>query len=157
MKNLKNIVSAALLALAAGTASAQVNSFHMIGSLPGSNTFSSGYGVSDDGSVVVGHSGNNYYYGSSSHAFKWTSDTGIQDLDVLAPAAGAFAVSADGTIIAGSETSGSVKAVLWDGAGSSVTDQLFHGGEVFGISHDGSTAVGYDISGGGGRSSGPHI
>src|ERR1051326_7331997 len=141
MSNLNHITSAALLALAAGAAPAQVSSFHMIGSLPGSNTYSSGYGVSDDGSVVVGHSGNNYYYGSSSHAFKWTSDSGIQDLDPLAPAAGAFAVSADGQVIGGSETSGSVKAVDWSANGLWTTDQLFHGGEVFGVSHDGSTYV----------------
>ena len=62
--------AAVTLALAAGAAQGQVTSFHMIGSLAGTNNYSSGYGISDDGSVCVGHSGNNFYYGSSSHAFR---------------------------------------------------------------------------------------
>lgn len=142
----------AVLAAFAGFAGVSVAQpvFHLIGALPGSNTFSSGYGVSEDGSVVVGHSGNNYYYGSSSHAFKWTSDDGISDLDPLAPAAGAYGISADGTVIVGGETSGSVKAVRWAPGTSSLTDQLYHGGECYGLSRDGSTAIGYSASSGGG-------
>ncbi len=143
----------------AGAASATVPTFHLVGALPGSNTFSSGYGVSEDGSVVVGHSGNNYYYGSSSHAFRWSSDTGIEDLDPLAPAAGAYGVSADGTIIVGGETSGSVKAVRWGAGTSSVTDQLYHGGECYGLSRDGNIAIGWSASGGAGGGGGafrPH-
>ncbi len=150
---IQNRVAAAFVAALAGTAAcanAQTSTFHLVGALAGSNTFSSGYGVSEDGSVVVGHSGNNYYYGSSSHAFKWTSDSGIQDLDPLAPAAGAYGVSSDGTIIVGGETSGSVKAVRWGASTSAVTDQLYHGGECYGLSRDGSTAIGWSASSGGG-------
>ena len=147
----------ALMAAAAGmgaAANAQTQTFRLIGALPGSNTFSSGYGVSEDGSVVVGHSGNNYYYGSSSHAFRWSDETGIQDLDVLAPAAAAYAVSGDGLTIAGSEISGSTSALRWGTSNSAVSEQLFHGGEIYGISRDGSTFVGYDASGGGGGGGG---
>ncbi|MBY0112878.1 MAG: hypothetical protein K2Y21_08655 [Phycisphaerales bacterium] len=152
-------LAAALLAFAGGAASLAAPAFHLIGALHGTNTFSSGYGVSEDGSVVVGHSGNNYYYGSSSHAFCWTSDTGIYDLDPLAPAAGAYGVSSDGKVIVGGETSGSVKAVRWGGSTSAVTDQLYHGGECYGLSRDGVVAFGYDSSGGNGGGGGvfrPH-
>jgi probable HAF family extracellular repeat protein len=163
-KSLKTIrVAAALVAAFAGTAAcvhAQLSiAFHLVGALPGSNTFSSGYGVSEDGSVVVGHSGNNYYYGSSSHAFRWTSESGIQDLDPLAPAAGAYGISSDGTVIVGGETSGSVKAVRWGASTSSVTDQLYHGGECYALSHDGNMAIGWSASGGAGGGGGafrPH-
>jgi len=147
--------AAAIVAAAAGAAQfASAQSFHLIGALPGTNTFSSGYGVSEDGSVVVGHSGNNYYYGSSSHAFKWSSDDGIIDLDPLAPAAGAYGISADGQTIVGGETSGSVHAVSWTPGTSSLTDQLYHGGECYGLSRDGNVAIGWSASGGGGGGGG---
>jgi uncharacterized membrane protein len=45
--------------------------FRALGSLPGTNA-SWGYGVSDDGSVVVGRSGTNFYYGNSGHAYRST-------------------------------------------------------------------------------------
>ncbi len=142
------------LTLCAGTAAAQPD-FSLVGSLPGTNTYSTCYGVSEDGSCVVGHSGNNYYYGSSSHAFRWTSSTGIEDLDPLAPAAGAYAISADGSLIIGSEISGSTKAVRWGAGGSSLTDQMYHGGECFALSRDGKFAAGYDEFGSG-RNYRPH-
>lgn len=146
------LVPLAGLALSAHAQTAPV--FRLVGALPGTNTYSSGYGVSEDGSVVVGHSGNNYYYGSSSHSFRWTRSGGIEDLNPLAPASGAYAVSADGLIAVGGEISGSEHAVRYMPDTSSAADQLYHGGQCFGISRDGTIAVGYSTASGGGGGGG---
>ena len=66
------------------------------------------YGVSADGSVVVGSEGGFATGAGPNHAWRWTAAGGMQDLGTLAGADGRFelvsgasAVSADGTIIVG--------------------------------------------------------
>src|SRR5688572_8758388 len=55
------------------------------------------YDVSADGSVVVG-----WTFSSASHAFRWTSATGVQDIGSLGGhAAEARGISADGAVIVG--------------------------------------------------------
>lgn len=62
------------------------------------------YGVSADGSVVVGE--------SHSRAFRWTSAAGMQNLGTLGPSnSSAYAVSADGAVVAG--YTGSVTSWRW--------------------------------------------
>ena len=69
------------------------------------------YGVSADGGVVVG-----WHAGS---AFRWTAGTGMTSLTPLAGGdgtAGAWAVSANGTVIGGaSSSSGGWQATRWVG------------------------------------------
>lgn len=70
--------------------SASGQSITNLGTLSG---FSAAYDVSDDGSVVVGESGN--------RAFRWSSGT-MQDLGTMGgPFSGALAVSANGLVAAG--------------------------------------------------------
>lgn len=79
---------------------AQAASFTPLGFLQNGNNSSVAWGVSDDGSVVVGrgHSSSGY------EAFRWTATAGMQGLGDL-PSGGfqseAFAVSGDGTTIVG--------------------------------------------------------
>ena len=83
-----------------------------IGSLEGS-TRSLAWGVSADGSVVVGDSG--------SQAFRWTRSGGIAGLGVLSgwASSGAAAVSADGSVVVGSNSTAdgaSEEAFRWTSA-----------------------------------------
>lgn len=85
-----------------------------LGYLPGGDSdLSIAYGVSQDGSFVVGGSG------SSPEAFRWTQETGMVGLGHL-PGTGAYsealAVSGDGSIVVGySHAEGGVdQAFVWD-------------------------------------------
>src|SRR4030081_3424315 len=82
----------------ASTASAQT--FTGLGFLPGPG-FSLGYGVSGDGSVVVGESGNNYP--GPFTAFRWTGAGGMVSLGTLPDEPSSFAsgISGDGSVIVG--------------------------------------------------------
>src|SRR5438105_4002183 len=89
------------LLMAALVASAHGARFFGLGNLPGGNE-SLAYGVSADGSVVVGESDS----ASSQQAFRWTSGEGMVGLGYLAGAAYSYAsgVSADGSVIVGAST-----------------------------------------------------
>jgi probable HAF family extracellular repeat protein len=68
-----------------------------LGTLGG--TWSEAYGVSADGSVVVGRAAN---AAGDWHAFRWTASGGMQDLGTLGGGrSGAYDVSADGTVVVG--------------------------------------------------------
>ena len=76
------------------------------------------FAVSADGAVVVGAG-----LAHPSHAFRWSADTGGQDLGTLpgAPFSKAFAVSGDGSVVVGSSGgngpgSGDGRAFLWTAA-----------------------------------------
>ncbi len=79
--------------IARGSVNATEPFFMGLGDLPGSLTRSVAYGLSADGSTVVGDSNG----GDDQHAYVWRMDTGMQD---LGPGA-ALDVSADGSLIAG--------------------------------------------------------
>jgi hypothetical protein len=99
--------------------------------------FSYAYGISGDGSVVVGQSGAPVWNGDSeripdySEAFRWTSAGGMQGLGHLPPAgplpdpiysyySAASAVSADGSIVVGASSDfypdSGAEAFIWDSA-----------------------------------------
>lgn len=87
----------------------QSGGFQLLGTLP-AHSNSVGYGVNDDGSVVVGLSRGD---GTSiNRAFRWTQAGGMQDLGTLDgwQYSSAYAVSANGSIVVGASSAG---AFLW--------------------------------------------
>ena len=94
------VLGTAAMTLVWGT-SAQAASFSGLGRLPGRGTTSVAFGVSADGSTVVGQSGdrrNNF------EAFRWTEAGGMVGLGDLPGGdfgSVAFGVSADGSTIVG--------------------------------------------------------
>jgi probable HAF family extracellular repeat protein len=115
----------------------------------GSDTFS-GFGISADGSVVVGG-------GGSAGAFRWTRTTGVVSLGYLptgGATSGALGVSADGSVIVGYSgySDQGQQAFRWTQAGGMVGLGDLPGGAFVSygqaVSADGSVVVG------GGRSSG---
>ncbi|MCX5689442.1 MAG: immunoglobulin domain-containing protein [Planctomycetota bacterium] len=139
---MKKMMPAFLMALAAMTAAATAQTtFNHMGILPGANS-SWAYAVSADGSVIAGRSGTNFYYGGSTHAVQWTSSGGLLDLDPLVNDSAAWGISGDGIVMAGRGLSGSrgYRAFTWTAAGA--IDHAFQGGELFGVSFDGTVSVG---------------
>lgn len=138
------------LALAGG-------SFLGLGDLSGGYFNSSAYGVSADGSVVVGLSNS----ANGDQAFRWTQSGGMVGLGDL-PGGGfssyAKGVSADGAVVVGDSWDASGReAFRWTQSGGmqSVADWLAAAGVAVpvgwsldyatGISADGSVIVGYGI------------
>lgn len=78
--------------------------FDDLGVLPGAPNGTEAYGVSHDGSVVVGTSSSP---GDLFHAFRWTQQGGMVDLGTLPGGDYSFgnAVSASGQVVVGSSTS----------------------------------------------------
>jgi probable HAF family extracellular repeat protein len=98
-----NLVTAGLLPTHAA-------SFEGLGFLPGYTNLSQAFGVSADGSVVVGCSRNTY--GSSGlydRAFRWTRAGGMVNLGVLGLGltSQAWGASADGLVVVGNSDNGS--------------------------------------------------
>ncbi len=138
-----------LWALQGGMASAA--SFQGLGDLPGGNFGSIAFGVSADGSTVVGYSNS---ANGSVEAFRWTQSGGIVGLGDL-PGGNfdsiAFGVSADGSTIVGNGNSANgIEAFRWTQSGGIVGLGDLPGG-VFtsrakGVSGDGSIIVGQGTS-----------
>jgi len=97
-----------------------------LGGLPGAS-LTEGLGVSDDGSVVVGF--------SSSRAFKWTRQGGMQD---LGGSGWATDVSADGSVIVGTINN---RPVRWTQSGMQVL--IDRTGIAWGVSGDGQLVAGW--------------
>ena len=127
-------------------ATAREFQFQPIGVLPG-GIDSSAFGVSADGSYVVGASRAT----GGDHAFRWSSKTGlvpIGDLPGGLQESDAYAVSANGTVVVGYGSSANGReAFRWTGAkgmsslGSLASDATY--GTSFGVSADGSVVVGF--------------
>lgn len=117
-----------------------------LGVLPGGAS-SVASAVNADGSVVVGGSSS----GSHSHAFRWTSATGMQDLGLLPSAMGAYAsaVSADGdVVVGGAYFASSVHAFRWINSDGTQDLGVFPGtfsSAANGVSADGTVIVGYSM------------
>ena len=113
----------------------QATSFTGLGWL--SNTSSSdAYGVSADGFVVVGSSGD----ANGSKPFRWTKETGMVGLGSNNLYGSATGVSADGSVVVGTGASPQ-GAFRW----TKETDMVSLGGNTnaTGVSADGSVIVGY--------------
>ncbi|RMD79067.1 MAG: PEP-CTERM sorting domain-containing protein, partial [Gammaproteobacteria bacterium] len=118
-----------------------------LGDLPGSVFNSGAYGVSGDGSVVVG-------WGTGSNGVEaalWTAGTGmvsLGQLPALPHGSGAFAISSDGSVVVGWSWSGSggIEAFRWDAGTGMVGLGDLPGGTFFSqaraVSGDGSVVVG---------------
>jgi probable HAF family extracellular repeat protein len=120
-----------------------------LGALPG-GSLSGAYGVSADGSVVVGWSLNAARYW---RAFRWTASGGMQDLGALpgGSLSGAYGVSADGSVVVGwsLNAAGERRPLRWTAAGAMQDLGALPGSvwsEARGVSADGSIVVG--LSGG---------
>lgn len=103
------------------------------------------YGISGDGGTVVGYGGSNP--SNSFHAFRWTSETGIQDINGNNWSSFATDASHDGSVIVGSfqsTSSAATEAFRWTASAGLVA--LFDGEAVEGaaraISADGEVIVG---------------
>jgi probable HAF family extracellular repeat protein len=114
-----------------------------LGYLPGGSRESTAWGVSADGSVIVGYSRSADYprYGE---AFRWI-DGEMRGLGALEGGDYSWAhrVSADGTVVVGysSSSAGPYNAVFWDADG---TIEEIVPGEAYDVSADGSVIVGFD-------------
>lgn len=112
---------------------------------------SDAFGVSADGTVVVGQAEN----GTWTHAFRWTAAGGMVDLGDMAGAGGgnsfAYGVNADGTVVVGNTDTGNGSfAFRWtqagmislgafpNGAGSNANAVNADGTVVVGQAHDGN-------------------
>ena len=138
---------------ASAPASAGIVSFQGLGDLPGGSFESQAFGVSADGSVVVGWSRSD----PNIEAFRWTSGggmVGLGDLPGGAVFTQAFGVSADGSVVVGvgSSASGS-EAFRWTSEGGMVGLGDLPGGffndingMAHGVSADGSVVVGSGTS-----------
>jgi probable HAF family extracellular repeat protein len=125
---------------------AQAAKFLGLGDLTGGSFSSDAFGVSADGSVVVGGSTS----ASGLEAFRWTSGGGMVGLGDLA--GGSFfsranGVSADGSVVVGGSSSASGQdAFRWTSGGGLVSLGDLTGGsfssDADGVSADGSVAVG---------------
>ncbi len=116
------------------------------------DTQSQAYGVSADGSVVVGISNDNASF-LTAEAFRWTRATGMLGLGFLSGGTYSLAtgVSADGGVVVGSgnNASGNREAFRWTQATGMEGLGFLSGGtssRAYGISADGSVIVGYSNS-----------
>ncbi len=125
----------------------ELTGWQSIGHLPhalGCPSRSDGYELSADGSVAVGLS----WDGCNGRAFRWTMQTGMLELEVLANGGNrASAISADGSVIGGfAQGSGSRTPAIWNG--STMRGELLDPpngdalGEIHGISDDGTILLG---------------
>ena len=134
------LIASLLTVLGSNTAEAQCAS-NCITALPWSGLT---YGVSDDGSVVVGHTGATF-----SQALQWTAGGGVKDLGNLGfNFATAYGVSGDGSVVVGQSAIAGyagVHAFRWT-AGSGMVDLGTLGGfgsTASAVSRDGNVIVGY--------------
>jgi probable HAF family extracellular repeat protein len=128
-----------VLALAAAGPARADALFVPLGDLPGGFFVSEAFGVSADGSTVVGVSSSEAGY----EAFRWTSADGMVGLGFLPGSSDSYggAVSADGATVVG----GSGEAFRWTSGGGMVGLGFLPGGSnsyASAISADGSTVVG---------------
>jgi probable HAF family extracellular repeat protein len=128
------------------------------GGVPQELVLSQSFGVSGDGSVVVGiaYLPSSQQFGSQFHGFRWQASTGMVDLGALQQGGGtdARAISADGNTIVGYErpapkgtdlflpsASGSSGAIFWRGL-----ERFLHAfgraGEAYATNFNGTVIVG---------------
>ena len=145
-----------LLFRSVSTCSAATCSFQVLGGLPGGSGESAVYGVSGDGSAVVGYSRNAF---RGYEAFRWTEATGMVGLNDPGHVPGdgfesyAHSVSADGSVVVGymgsQRPDSTYQAFRWTQQEGMVSLGYLRGGSAsfaYGVSGDGSVVVGYGNS-----------
>ncbi len=125
-------------------------SFQGLGDLSGGAFWSEAQGISDDGTVVVGHS-KAAASGGDYEAFRWTEAGGMQPLGMLSGGQRSYAwdVSTDGSVIVGTAYAGGLRAFRWTEAGGMQNLGTFQNSYVphpeswgFALSSTGNTIVG---------------
>jgi len=154
---LRTFHSCAVVLFFVSTASAITPSFQGLGDLPGGQVFSQAYGISADGSTVVGlANGSGYNAANTSEAFRWTQAGGMVGLGDLPGSqlnanqrgSKSYSVSGDGSIIVGagsSENAIPLEAFQWTNPGGMVGLGYLSAepySEAFAVSDDGLTIVG---------------
>jgi probable HAF family extracellular repeat protein len=120
----------------------QAGGMEDLGTLPGSQFGSEAYGISGDGSVVVGAA-------NADRAFRWTAAAGMQDLGTLSGGtyAWGFAVSSNAQVITGlSGTATGEVGFVWTESGGMQALQLIDGVEYsagLALSANGAVVAGY--------------
>jgi len=143
---------AAMLAVSASTGRGAIPSFQGLGDLPGGKNRSRAFGVSADGSCVVGESDS----ALGNEAFYWNSDEGMVPLGDLPGGkffSQAYGVSADGSVIVGRAypDTGTYEAFRWTRDGGIVGLGRLAGGTwsiALDVSADGSVVVGQSTTAG---------
>ena len=141
----KALTSACVLSLIATSGWSQTLTW--LGTLGGGESMA--YGVSPDGSVVVGFARN---AGGQLRAFRWTQQSGtMQDLGTLGGSEStAWGVSADGSVVVGqsANTAGQLRAFRWTQQSGTMQDLGTLGGEsrAQSVSADGSVVVGWSAN-----------
>lgn len=133
----------------------QAGGVQRLGWLPGASKTSQAFGVSPDGSVIVGYATDNTsIVFPTSVAFRWTEATGMVSIGRLPGGIGATgrAVSADNSTIVGDSWINSFTwhAMRWTQAGGMVDLGVLAGhseSEAHAVSADGGVIVGYSSSG----------
>ena len=139
----QRVMVVSMLGLCLSSTGVYAQGLTWLGTLGG--TGSTAYGVSADGSVVVGYAS---YASGYYHAFRWTASGGMQDLGTLGGGGSvARGVSADGSVVVGYafNTSRVYHAFRWTAPGG-MQDLGTLGGNASsasGVSADGSVVVGY--------------
>lgn len=103
------------------------------------NSVSTAYGISADGSVVVGLG---WLPSFKAHAFKWSAATGSVDLGALdGMSSRANGVSGDGQVVVGwdEDPTGPRRPAYWDASGEHLLGAV---GEAWDATHDGGVIVG---------------
>jgi probable HAF family extracellular repeat protein len=135
---------------------AEIVSFQGLGDLPGGDFYSTAYGVSADGSIVVGRSRSE----PDLQAFRWENNgemVGLGDLSGGDRASEAHGVSADGSVVAGyaySDSASGNRAFRWESGNMSAMGTLGPPPEpsantyshAYDISANGSVVVGRSSS-----------
>ena len=123
-----------------------------LGDLPGGQVWSSAWGTSSDGTVVVGVSQSAFNTGVGYEAFRWTDSGGMVGLGDL-PGGGFFSkahgILSDGSVVVGrSESEAGMEAFRWTAAdgmvGLGILPETSDEG-AWGTSLDGSVIVGMGI------------
>lgn len=104
-----------------------------LGDLPGGSSLSIAFGISADGTVVVGRS----FSGNGNEAFRWTAAGGMTGLGHLAsgtPTSQANAVSGNGSVVVGYGSAG--EGFRHTAAGGMTGLGVLPGGSTNSIAHD---------------------
>jgi len=138
-------IRAAALLVAAHASPGRGASFELLGQIFGGELGSGAYGITSDGSTVVGVGRS----GGVQQPFRWTRDTGMIGLGLPPGASSAVAlgVSDDGSRVVGFDApSSEPRAFQWTASGGFTTLGTLPGGVEWGIAYDisadGSTIVG---------------